>query len=307
MRKKPSDPAFKLTFWGTRGSIPTPGRSTTRYGGNTSCLEVRAGDTLIILDAGSGIRELGLSLMKEFGPNAMHGHLLITHTHWDHIQGLPFFVPGYLPRNRFKIYGGSGMDNNFRAIIQGQMDPNYFPVPMEEMAARLDFMEIDGPEFNIDDVHIRTTFTNHPGLCLAFRLERKGKTIVYYTDNEPYRKQMMSKKGTNGQTHQDPLEFAESLDLEAVKFATGTDLFIYDAQYTEEEYKTKVGWGHSTVDDAVALALGSRVKSLALFHHDPMHDDAFVDQMVGHGRRLAKLQSTKLKVFGARETSTIWI
>jgi phosphoribosyl 1,2-cyclic phosphodiesterase len=260
-----------------------------------------AGDQLIILDAGSGIRELGNLLLKQVKGEPIKGHILISHTHWDHIQGFPFFAPAYLKGNEFTIYGSEGARKRLKDIWADQMRSEYFPVPLELMASKLDFWELsDGQKFQIGNVEVTTKTMNHPGLCFAYRLFHEGKTLVYATDNEPYRWTLDSSARTEEQKATNRA-LIEQMDTAFVQFAEGADLLIHDAQYTVKEYKTHIGWGHSFLDFVVEIAREAHVKNLALFHHDPLHTDRQIDQMVQYCRQLIKKEKMKLKCSGAKE------
>lgn len=254
-----------VRFWGVRGSIPAPGPETSRYGGNTACVEVRAAGELIILDAGSGIRSLGLALRKKKRP--VTGTLLISHAHWDHIQGLPFFLPAMIPGNRFRVYGSG--DRPIRSIFAGQMESPYFPVSLDDLPDTLEFHELRDIPITIGGVTVRTLRLHHPGLTLGFRIEAAGRSVVYATDQEPH------PAADSGE----PV-----LDAALIRFAAGADLLIGDAQYTPEEYCQHLGWGHSSMTDAVRLALAAGVRRLVLFHHDPERSDAALDHLLARAR-----------------------
>ena len=262
-----NDALVSVKFWGTRGSIPTPGPGTARYGGNTSCVEVRSGETIIMLDAGSGAREMGLALSQEFSGHPLDLHIFISHTHWDHIQGFPFFVPAYGPRNRITLYSLHGTDKSLQKVFTGQMDAAYFPVELSDMQAELRFVELEGP-VTVGDMQISHTFLNHPGVAIALRLDAVGKSVVYMTDHEHH----CRLQGDN--------EHNRRLERGVVEFARNADLYIREAQYTEEEYPAKRGWGHSTWVDALEAAHEAGVKRLALYHHDPMRDDDALDRIL---------------------------
>jgi phosphoribosyl 1,2-cyclic phosphodiesterase/CheY-like chemotaxis protein len=285
---------FRVKFWGTRGSIATPGPETIRYGGNTACVEVRCGEDIIIFDCGTGIRELGISLAKEYAERNLEVHLFVSHTHWDHIQGFPFFQPAYRAGNRVNIYSLHSPDRSLEKLFTGQMDGNYFPVTLDELMARLHFEELGG-DVHIGDVTISQMHLNHPGLALSFRMESKGRSMVYMTDHEPYHKLLGESPHT------------KKLDDEIDAFAKGTDLLIREAQYTDEEYVVKKGWGHSSTSDAVLSAVHAEVKRLVLFHHDPMHDDQQIDSMVEFCRDKIKAQGKEIRVMGAADKLTLRI
>lgn len=286
------DVPVTVRFWGTRGSIATPGPGTTKYGGNTACTEIRYKDKIIILDTGTGARELGLALMQEFRGKPIEAHIFIGHTHWDHIQGFPFFTPAYVPGNRLTIYSVRGAGKSLEKVFTGQMDANYFPVALGDMLARLKFVELDG-DVVIDGLTVSYTYLNHPGLAIGFRVTAGRKSVVYVSDNEPYRRVTREN------------EFTEKLDMEIVEFARGADLFICEAQYTDEEYQHKRGWGHSSIGDALQLALMAGVKRLALFHHDPMHNDEFIDEVVGQCEKKIVERGANLVCFAAAEGLTV--
>lgn len=257
---------FTIRFWGVRGSIATPGPDTVKYGGNTACTEVRCGEQLLILDAGTGIRQLGLSLLNEFKQKPINGHIFIGHTHWDHIQGFPFFAPAFIPGNEFTIYSLHGAEKPLEKVFRGLMDNDYFPVLLTEMKANLEFRELDS-DVNLGQIHVSYIFLNHPGLAIGFRITFAGRSLVYISDHENYGRLSPGGSGLH------------SLDLEIARFAENADLLISEAQYTEEEYTQKKGWGHSTFLDVLELAAEAKVKRLAIIHHDPAHDDAFMDQV----------------------------
>lgn len=285
---------FRVKFWGTRGSIATPGPETVRYGGNTSCVEVRCGQDIIIFDCGTGIRELGIALASEYAERNLEVHLFVSHTHWDHIQGFPFFSPAYRAGNRVNIYSLHSPDRSLEKLFTGQMDGNYFPVTLDDLMARLHFEELSG-DVQIGDVKISNMHLNHPGLALSFKMESKQRTMVYMTDHEPYHKLLGESPHT------------KKLDAEVDAFAKDADLLIREAQYTDEEYLIKRGWGHSTTSDAAISAVTSDVKRLVLFHHDPMHDDQQVDKMVEFCRQKIKEQGKDIRVVGAADKLTLRI
>jgi phosphoribosyl 1,2-cyclic phosphodiesterase len=255
---------FIVRFWGTRGSIATPGEATVKYGGNTACTEVRCGDQLLILDAGTGIRGLGVSLLREFQQRPIKGHIFIGHTHWDHIQGFPFFAPAFNPNNEFSIYSLHGAEKPLKKIFRGQMDSDYFPVLLSDMNAHLEFCELES-EVDLGATRVSYVFLNHPGLAVGFRISFAGRSLVYISDHETYGRLTPNGQGPN------------LMDIDIARFAEGADLLISEAQYTEEEYAQKKGWGHSTFLDALDRAAQAKVKSLAIIHHDPSHDDVFMD------------------------------
>jgi phosphoribosyl 1,2-cyclic phosphodiesterase/CheY-like chemotaxis protein len=261
----------RVRFWGTRGSIATPGANNLKYGGNTSCVEVRFDDEIVLFDCGTGARDLGVQLAQEFHDKPLKAHIFISHTHWDHIQGFPFFSPAYVPGNQITVYSLRGADKSLQKVFTGQMDATYFPVSLGDMRADIQFREIES-DVTIGAAKISHMYLNHPGIAIGFRLEVHGKVVVYVTDHEPY----VRLSGKN--------EFNERQDLAVTEFGKNADLYIREAQYTNEEYESKRGWGHSTLDDAVATAHQSSAKLLSIYHHDPMHDDETLDRLGEHCR-----------------------
>lgn len=250
--------ALSVKFWGVRGSIACPSANHIKYGGNTSCIEVNANGHRLILDAGTGIRGLGQTYMKD---DVAHIHILLTHTHWDHINGFPFFVPAYDPRRSVHIMAGHlrGADG-IQNVLAAQMDNPMFPVPLSAMQAKMRFEDFEaGMSFNIyDDVHVRTAALNHPNGATGYRIEHGGHSICYVTDTE---------------------HVPGKLDQNILTLIEGSDLVIYDSTYTEAEFPSKIGWGHSTWNEGVKLCLEAGAKSMAIFHHDPEHEDLFMDKL----------------------------
>jgi CheY-like chemotaxis protein len=288
---------MRIRFWGTRGSLAKPGASTIRYGGNTSCVEVRARDgTLIILDCGTGAHDLGRSLVMS-GERPIRGHLLITHTHWDHIQGFPFFAPLFIQGNEWDVYAPQGLGQRVEDILAGQMEYAYFPVTLDQFGATIRYHELAEGSFDLGTVQVTARYLNHPGLALGYRLEAGGIVMVYATDHEPHSRHQPE---VADPTQAVPIHRE---DRRHVEFLADADLVIHDAQYTLEEYPSKLTWGHSPAELAVDFALAAGVKRLALFHHDPLRDDAAVDQLVEACRQRAAVG--KLDVFAAAEGQTI--
>jgi phosphoribosyl 1,2-cyclic phosphodiesterase/CheY-like chemotaxis protein len=286
------DQGALVRFWGVRGSIPSPGQPTVFFGGNTSCVELRTAGHIIILDAGSGIRPLGLSLLEEFPNDPMDLTLLITHTHWDHIQGFPFFSPAYDSRNRIRIYGYEGAMAGLRSTLAGQMESPYFPVALSEMPGNLNIVELRDMSFDIHGIKVDSCFTNHPGVCVAFKLHTPDGVVVYMPDNETKRGTISSPGGT---ICPDPSEKA------LADFIRGSDVLIMDSQYTADEYQQHIGWGHGCIDEVIRMAIATKVKRLYTFHHDPAHDDRCVSGMLMHARQLAEAAGSSLIVEAARE------
>jgi phosphoribosyl 1,2-cyclic phosphodiesterase len=237
-----------LKFWGVRGSIPTPGASTVEYGGNTSCIELRCEGQIVILDAGTGLRSLGQSLMKEFDQQPPDLTLLLSHTHWDHIQGLPFFLPFYRPNNHLRILGYEGSRNGLETVLSSQMESPFFPVGLKQVPANLVIEELKELNFPIGRLQVRAFFANHPGICVGYRIFGAGVSVAFFPDNEPYLGQIKAGHLTSAK---DPaaLEYARTQDQKMIEFLRGTDVLIMDAQYDCDEYKEHVGWGHGCVDE----------------------------------------------------------
>ncbi len=250
---------FKIKFWGVRGSIPCPGPTTVRYGGNTTCVEMAIGPQRLIFDAGTGIKMLGDSLSSE---DSVSAHIFFTHSHWDHIQGFPFFTPAFRPGNFFRVYGvptPDGMTIEQR-LHEQMLHPN-FPVPLQTMQGIVAFYDLEvGEDIVIGDIELQTRALNHPGEAMGYRVTWQGITVAFITDTE---------------------HFPDRLDGNVLALAQGADVLIIDATYTDEEYydrqMSKVGWGHSTWQEAVKVARAARVRQLILFHHDPGHDDSVLD------------------------------
>jgi phosphoribosyl 1,2-cyclic phosphodiesterase len=264
---------MRITFWGVRGSIPSPGPDTVGVGGNTSCVEVRAGKAILVFDGGTGLRLLGKRMIKEMPFTA---HLFFSHVHWDHIQGFPFFDPAFVAGNVIHLYGGNNVSRTLEETLAGQMDHPSFPVHLTEMGAKMVFHSVSG----IDPVEVdagdgakavvRAAPGNHPNGVWAYRVDHGGRSVVYATDTEHY----------------------AVVDHKLAKLAKSADVLIYDSQYTPEEYagqtggSPKLGWGHSTFEEAVKLAKSAGVKKLVLYHHDPTQSDAAVAEKERRAREL---------------------
>jgi phosphoribosyl 1,2-cyclic phosphodiesterase len=279
--------SIKIKFWGTRGSIPTPGKYFIKYGGNTPCVEVRCGDTILIFDAGTGLRELGASLIHEFAGSPREYNILISHTHWDHIQGFPFFHMAYIPGNKISFYGGNSV-SALEKLIYGQMDREYFPVTVFELASKVVFNTLSDSPFYINDVKIYFTHLIHPALSLGFRIEYKGKVVVYATDSE---------------ISDDP-EIEKISERNIGNLIKNADVLIADCQYTDEEYKNKMGWGHTSLSKAIEVSSKYNVKNLFAFHHDPLRTDEELDIMLDNASKLVK---PPMKLYGAIEKTSIYL
>ena len=255
---------MRVKFWGVRGSTPTPQAANLRYGGNTSCVEVRFDNSLFIFDCGTGFRTLGQQLESEANGSPIQAHIFVSHFHWDHIQGIPFFRPLYDDsRNQFAFHS-SRRTRTLQRVMEEQMASPYFPVNTSEMKAERNFYDIEEGQTQVDTATIRAMWLNHPQGCMGFRLETKEGILVYATDNEP------------GDA---------VFDKNVRKLAEGADVLIYDSQYLPEEYEARRrGWGHSHWREAVNVVMQSGAKELVLFHHDPDHDDELIDKVVKDAR-----------------------
>jgi phosphoribosyl 1,2-cyclic phosphodiesterase len=279
---------MQITFWGVRGSIPCPGPKTVRYGGNTSCIEIGFEDLgrTLIIDAGSGIRELGAKIMAKKEKTApIRTDILLTHTHWDHIIGLPFFAPIYLPDSRLAIYGPATFDDiPLKDVIGWQWSYPHFPIRQEELASHIEYIDLTQGTFDLGNgISLRTKYLNHPAPCLGYRIEYRGRIFCTVYDHEPFRNFFCA--DPEDATYQDDLyrqgqEAAAEENMRIFEFSRDADLLVTDAQYTGEEYAAgKSGWGHSSCEDAVVLARQAGVRCVALFHHDPTRDDAQLDTL----------------------------
>src|SRR6476469_3059026 len=259
---------FTVNFWGVRGSIACPGSETVRYGGNTPCVEMRVNGHRLIFDGGTGLRVLGQSMLSSMPVEA---HMFFTHSHWDHIQGFPFFTPAFIKGNRFHIYGAIAPNvSDVEQRLNDQMLHPNFPVPLQIMGAELNFQSIGvGQPLQIDDITIENAPLNHPGEAIGYRVNWRDQAVAYVTDTE---------------------HFPDRLDENVLWLARNADVMIYDATYTDEEYHapktSKVGWGHSTWQEAVKVAKAAGVKKLVIFHHDPIHNDDFLDHV---GEQVARV------------------
>ncbi|MBZ8179506.1 MBL fold metallo-hydrolase [Oscillatoria salina] len=252
---------FKINFWGVRGSIPCPGVETVRYGGNTPCIEMQVGEERLIFDGGTGLRVLGQSLLSQ---GQIEARMFFTHSHWDHIQGFPFFIPAFIKGNCFHIYGAIAPNGaSIKQRLHDQMLHPNFPVPLRIMQADLKFYDLEiGEKVKFGDVIVENARLNHPGEATGYRVNWRGMAAAYVTDTE---------------------HFPDKLDENVLWLARNADVLIIDAAYTDEEYysprSSKVGWGHSTWQEAVKVAKAAKVKKLVIFHHDPLHNDEFLDRV----------------------------
>jgi phosphoribosyl 1,2-cyclic phosphodiesterase len=281
---------MKIRFWGVRGSLAKPGPATVRYGGNTSCVTVEtAGGTLLVIDCGTGAHDLGQQLLRT-RPQPLRGHILISHTHWDHIQGIPFFAPLFIAGNEWDFYAAQGFGESLRETLAGQMEYTYFPVTPEAFNASVRYHHLGEGSFRIGDALIHTRYLNHPALTLGFRIEADGASVVYACDHEPHQHEHAA--------HGDELV---GEDREHAEFLRGADLVIHDAQYTAAEYPNKVGWGHSTFEYATRVCRAVGVKRLALTHHDPLRDDDSLDRLMRDLRARVAAEGGGIELFAAAE------
>ena len=290
--------SLRVQFWGTRGSIPSPGPKTVRYGGNTPCVEVRTPDGwLIILDGGTGLRELGRSLLGRANGAPIKGDIFLTHAHWDHIQGIPFFGPIFQRGNHFTIWGSDNLETNIDRVVRDQMSPVVFPVTFEELDATIDFSAIaDGKRERRQGFDVQAFPVRHPGGALGYRFTETGdggQALVYISDNE---------LGSGGK-YETPIGWRSKL----VEFVKGAKCLIHDTTYTAEEYDHHRGWGHSTYDDALALAIEAKAERLVLFHHKPERTDEELDQRVEICRQIVKERGVKLEIEAAAEGMTLTV
>jgi phosphoribosyl 1,2-cyclic phosphodiesterase len=283
---------MRVRFWGTRGSIAKPGPKTLRYGGNTSCVEVRTADgTLAVLDCGTGAHDLGVELEKR-GEGRI-GHLLIGHTHWDHIQGFPFFAPLFSAGCRWEVYAPGQRRRQIESILSDQMAYEYSPIDIGALRARMQFHDVKEGSIDIGGIRVSTRYLNHPALALGYRLEADGATLVYVTDHEPYSLHPLGAAPGSPPVHHE--------DRRHVSFLEGADLVIHDAQYTLDEFPERSGWGHTPVERAVDYALLAGARRLALFHHDPRRDDVALDRIDALARERVRDCAGALDVFVAAE------
>ncbi|MCU1327804.1 MAG: hypothetical protein JWN34_3174 [Bryobacterales bacterium] len=288
---------MELCFWGTRGSIATPGPSTIRYGGNTSCVEVmtKSGQRFIF-DAGTGARPLGAHLMAH-AAKPIRATILLSHTHWDHIQGFPFFIPLFVPGNRFTVCGPHGSNSSLPDVLSGQMEYTYFPVELSQLGAEIKYRDLNEGSEEIDGIRITAHSLNHPARALGYRLEADGASLLYLCDHEPYWESLWHSEAEAGKVE----SILHEGDRRHAEFMQNADVVIHDAQYTPEEYPAKKNWGHSTWAYVTRIAAAANVKHLFLTHHDPTHDDAFLDGIEAQARELAAQLGSPLQVSCARE------
>lgn len=286
---------MRLRFWGTRGSCPTPGPATVRYGGNTTCVEVRTeDDRLIILDAGTGIRELGRALVSGANGGQIRGDVFFSHAHWDHIQGLPFFTPAFQSGNHFRLWGAPALLRSLEVVLRQQMSPVVFPVAFDALPARMEFRELAEHRHREDGLEVRAINVRHPGGALGFRLsphDDPGRSVVFIPDNELDR---FGDQADGAPTREELLEFAR-----------GAKVLIHDAMYTGTEYMDHRGWGHSSYRDAVDFAIAADAETLVLFHHDPERSDNALHEQLALCREMVRERNGSVVIVAAAEGTEV--
>jgi phosphoribosyl 1,2-cyclic phosphodiesterase/CheY-like chemotaxis protein len=296
---------MRVRFWGTRGSIATPGPSTVRFGGNTLCVELitNYGERLIF-DCGTGARPLGIDLNHSV-PRPLRATILLSHTHWDHIQGFPFFAPLFVPGNEFIICApeGVGSGSSLANVLAGQMEFTYFPVKLDQLPAKIAFRELPEGRHNINGIGVKTQYLNHPATCLGYRIETDGVVVVYLTDHEPFSETLWRSDAPSGVLD----SILHAGDRRHADFMQGADFVIHDSQYTPREYQTKKNWGHSTYEYVVDLAAAAAVRHLALIHYDPLHDDAKIMEIEQLAVARAEKTLTRPHVFCAYEGCDVMV
>ena len=281
------DDKIEVTFWGVRGTLPVPGEHAFRYGGNTSCVTLEfPKDQFFIFDAGTGIKALSDWLIQR-RRTRFDAKMFISHPHWDHINALPFFAPLYIPGNEFEICGASHGDVTMRQLISAQMEGIYFPITIKEFGSRVFFRDLKEETIVIDGIRVSTKLLNHPGYCLGYRVDYNGRSICYITDNELYLR--------DSQFHNPHYE------RRLVQFIEGTDILITDSTYTDAEYTSKMGWGHSCISQVVAMADDAKVKSLYLFHHDPDQSDDDIDAKLETAQNLLAERKSETRCLAPSE------
>ena len=288
---------MRIRFWGTRGSIATPGPGTNHYGGNTSCVELTtASGDLLIFDCGTGAHRLATHLMAQ-GKKPINANILLGHTHWDHIQGFPFFTPAFVKGNSAAIYGPEGSRGSLHDVLAGQMEFTYFPVELSQLPAEISYHDLTEGIHTIGGARVAAQFLNHPAMTLGYRVEADGVAVVYLVDHEPFSDELWRAGAETGRIE----SILHDGDRRHARFMAGADLVIHDAQYTPDEYGSRKTWGHSPYDYVVQIAAAAGVRRIALTHHDPSHDDDFVAEIERKARAVALQCGTGLDVFCAYE------
>ncbi len=282
-----------VEFWGVRGTLPVPGEYTVQYGGNTNCVTLSLSKKhYFIFDAGSGIKRLSNHLIKQ-KRFPLAAKIFISHPHYDHINGIPFFVPLYMKGNEFEFLGSPAGDMNIEKIISAQMDSIYFPITVKEFAAKISFRDVGEETFNIDDVKIQTIVLNHPGKCIGYRVEYNNKVFCYVTDHELYLEN---------------LPYYNQFDVDRIiQFIREADILVMDSTYTDAEYAAKIGWGHSCVSRVATIADQANVKLLCLYHHDPDQFDKDITYKVQEGTEILKSRNSKTRCIAPKEGEKILV
>lgn len=296
---------MNLKIWGCRGSISVPGPNTIKYGGNSTCYEIRSDSgEILIIDSGTGFRELGNALIPEM---PLKAHIIFSHTHYDHVIGYPFFVPFFVPTNEFNLYGPSLFDKGFRQTMNELLSYSFFPVRLDELAAKLDFHDMKEETVQMGPFSVQSIYANHPVTTLAYRITCDGKSLVFTGDTEPFLNHL------EGEDDVDPEEFEEVQDIideqndRWVNFLNEADTVLYDAQYTPEEYPKFKGWGHTSMDVAIQNGHKANVKKLILTHHDPKRTDDQLDELLPVWQKYAKDHNMSLELSFAQEGKTYHI
>ena len=291
---------MRVRFWGTRGSIPTPGAHTVRYGGNTPCVEVRLpNDELVILDAGTGIRALGDQLTADLRP--VRALLAITHPHWDHVQGLPFFKPLFAVGNEITIVGPESKNFDLQQVVSRLMDKTFFPVKLDELRATIRFASLNEGTISIPGGTLSACLVNHPSLTVGYRIDAGGKSIVYISDNEPFEKSLAMNNGVDRAVVERYAQRTGDPNGHIYDFARGADILIHDSTYTPEEYQHHMGWGHSSYLFSLQVAQEAGVGKLVLFHHEHTHHDQTLDLILNNCRQWISEHRSKLECLAASE------
>lgn len=292
---------MKVTFWGTRGSVPSPGKDTVRYGGNTPCVEIRLPDNnLVIFDAGTGLRGLGDALIAR--GESVKAVIAVSHPHWDHIQGFPFFKPAFIPGNEFTIVGAQTKQLSLRQMLASQMDKVFFPVQLNELKARIRFHAVREETIPVFGGSLTSMFVNHPSFSLGYRFTVGGRSLVYISDNEPFDREVArSLKNVDKHVVGKYMKQKGDPNQRVYDFARGADILIHDATYTPEEYVNHVGWGHSHYLFTLKVASEAQVKKLVLFHHDQSRNDDRVDDIVQICLKEIKNRKYKFECIAAAE------
>ncbi len=270
---------MKIRFWGTRGSIPTPGKDTVKYGGNTPCVEIRLDDNnLIILDAGTGIRNLGEKLI-ELG-DSINAYILISHPHWDHIQGFPFFKPAFISGNQITVVSYESENLSISKMIEDQMNKIYFPILLNELKATINFKSVKEEKFKVFDAEVETIFLNHPTYAIGYKIMHNGHSVVYISDNEPFDRYIaQTMSNVEPMIIEKFLSSKKDPNQRLFYFVDGADILIYDTTYTPDDYIDHVGWGHSHYLFTLQMAYEGKAKHLILFHYDPSYTDTKIDEI----------------------------